>query len=136
MTSYTPTNGANLTSPVVNVVHIKSGVRGNVYGASKGVVGTAATVTANPQVNIGYDADATQLSSLKNYLNSINYTVPSSPRAIVSGSVFGGGDAATVIGNTEIFLRNKAKVFGNVYGGGNMGEVTGNTKVIVNGQNN
>ena len=134
LTSYTPTNGANLTSPVVNVVHIKSGVRGNVYGASKGVVGTAATVTANPQVNIGYDA--TQMSSLATYLSSVHYSVPTAPRAIISGSVFGGGDAATVIGNTEIFLRNKAKVFGNVYGGGNMGEVTGNTKVIVNGQNN
>ena len=134
LTSYTPTNGANLTSPVVNVVHIKSGVRGNVYGASKGVVGTAATVTANPQVNIGYDAS--QMSSLATYLNTVNYSVPAAPRAIISGSVFGGGDAATVIGNTEIFLRKKAKVFGNVYGGGNMGEVTGNTKVIVNGQNN
>ena len=132
-TGYKPTN-ASVTSPVVNVVHIKSGVRGNVYGASKGVVGTAATVTANPQVNIGYDA--TQMSSLATYLHDISYTVPDAPRAIISGSVFGGGDAATVIGNTEIFLRKKAKVFGNVYGGGNMGEVTGNTKVIVNGQNN
>ena len=130
LTSYTPSS-ASAISPVVNVVHIKSGISGNVYGASKGVVGTAATVTANPQVNIGYDA--TQMSS---YLSSVHYTVPAAPRAIISGSVFGGGDAATVIGNTEIFLRKKAKVFGNVYGGGNMGEVTGNTKVIVNGQNN
>ena len=133
LTSYTPTN-ASVTSPVVNVVHIKNGVRGNVYGGSKGVVGTAATVTANPQVNIGYDAD--QMTGLATYLNGISYTVPATSRAIISGQVFGGCDAAIVVGNTEVFLRKKAKVFGNVYGGGNMGEVTGNTKVIVNGQNN
>ena len=129
MTNYTPT-GSNVISPVVNVIHAKYGIGGNVYGGSKGVSGTEVDVMANPLVNIGYDA------SLNGYIPSTGanaYTVPLSPRAIVAGSVFGGGDAAKVQGNTAIFLRNKAKVFGNVYGGGNMGEVTGNTKVIVNG---
>lgn len=131
MTNYTPT-GSNVISPVVNVIHAKYGIGGNVYGGSKGVSGTEVDVMANPLVNIGYDA------SLNGYIPSTGanaYTVPLSPRAIVAGSVFGGGDAAKVQGNTAIFLRNKAKVFGNVYGGGNMGEVTGNTKVIVNGAN-
>ena len=131
MTNYTPT-GSNVISPVVNVIHAKYGIGGNVYGGSMGVSGTEVDVMANPLVNIGYDA------SLNGYIPSTGanaYTVPLSPRAIVAGSVFGGGDAAKVQGNTAIFLRNKAKVFGNVYGGGNMGEVTGNTKVIVNGAN-
>jgi len=126
MADYTPTSTATPT-PVVNVIHAKNGVSGNVYGGSKGVEGTAVNVNANPQVNIGYDA-----ASMSGLLTG--YTQPAGfPRAIIGGSVYGGGDAAVIQGNTEIYLRNRAKVFGNVYGGGNMGEVTGNTKVIVNG---
>ena len=133
LTDYTPTNSA-ITSPIVNIVHIKNGIRGNVYGGSKGAVGVATPtlLRANPQVNVGYDA------SMNTYIPSTGsnaYTVPSAPRAIISGDVFGGGDAATVEGNTIIFLRDRSKVFGNIYGGGNMGEVEGNTKVIVNGEN-
>ena len=132
LTDYTPTN-SSIISPVVNIVHIKNGIWGNVYGGSKGAIG-AATPTllrANPQVNVGYDA------SMDTYIPSTGsnaYSVPIAPRAIVSGSVFGGGDAATVEGSTIIYLRNRSKVFGNIYGGGNMGEVKGNTKVIVNGE--
>ena len=140
-TDYTPTYTpvapeTERISPVVNVVHAKYGIAGNVYGGSKGVEGTSepTKVTANPLVNIGYDA-----TSMNTYIPSAYLTdyssLLASPRAIVAGSVFGGGDAAKVVGNTAIFLRNRAKVFGNVYGGGNMGEVTGNTKVIVNGAN-
>ena len=90
-------------------------------------------VNSNPRVNIGYNSDMNgniPASYLSGYASLLT-----SPRAIVAGSVFGGGDAATVNGNTAIFLRNRAKVFGNVYGGGNMGVVTGDTKVIVNGEN-
>ena len=132
LTNYEPTN-SNIESPVVNVVHIKSGVSGNVYGGSKGAEGSVnpTIVQANPLVNIGYDA-----TSMDTYLpNTTIYPRPASPRAIVAGSVFGGGDAAKIQGNTTIFLRDRAKVFGNVYGGGNLGEVTGNTKVIVFGDN-
>ena len=133
LTDYTPTNSA-IISPVINIVHIKNGIRGNVYGGSKGAVGVATPtlLRANPQVNVGYDA------SMNTYIPSTGsnaYSVPSSPRAIISGDVFGGGDAATVEGNTIIYLRNRSKVFGNIYGGGNMGEVEGDTKVIVNGEN-
>ena len=134
LTDYQPTE-PSLVSPIVNVVHAKYGISGNVYGGSKGAEGAVppTNVRANPLVNIGYDA------SMNGYLPASYVSSYSSlltaPRAIVAGSVFGGGDAAQVEGNTAIFLRNRAKVFGNVYGGGNMGEVTGNTKVIVNGAN-
>lgn len=134
LTDYEPTN-SNAVSPIVNVVHAKYGVGGNVYGGSKGVVGTSAVVKANPLVNIGYDATSMNQYIPSTYITTYSSTLLASPRAIVAGSVFGGGDAAEVQGNTEILLRNRAKVFGNVYGGGNMGEVTGNTKVIVNGAN-
>ena len=147
LTSYAPSS-PTITSPIVNVVHIKNGITGNVYGGSKGKEGATGEdvtqVKANPLVNIGYDA-ATMNNSNNVYIQSYvsaHSSLIAAPRAIVSGSVFGGGDAAEVLGNTKVFLRNRAKVFGNVYGGGNMGEVKdnpdtdeveGNTKVIVNG---
>ena len=131
LTSYEP-DDATITSPVVNVVHIRNGVGGNVYGGSKGEVGVTTNVVSNPLVNIGYDATSMDGYIPATYLSTYSGLL-AAPRAIVAGSVFGGGDAAVVQGNTAIFLRNKAKVFGNVYGGGNMGEVLGDTKVIVNG---
>ena len=132
-TDYEPneiSSGVTPVSPIVNVVHAKYGISGNVYGGSKGKEDAAipTAVNSHPLVNIGYNSD------MNTYLPS-TYEVPASPRAIVAGDVYGGGDAAKVEGNTAIFLRNRAKVFGNVYGGGNMGEVSGNTKVIVNGDN-
>lgn len=134
LTDYEPTD-VTLVSPVVNLVHAKYGISGNVYGGSKGNVNATppTKVTANPLVNIGYDASSMSITFPSDY--PATNTLTNFPRAIVAGSVFGGGDAAKVVGNTAIFLRNRAKVFGNVYGGGNMGEVSGNTKVIVNGQN-
>ena len=51
----------------------------------------------------------------------------------VHGSVFGGGDASVVTGDTEVKILGNTKVYGNIYGGGNEGVVGGNTKVIVNG---
>ena len=130
--TYDPTPDTERITPVVNVIHAKNGVAGNVYGGSKGVEGTTVNVNANPLVNIGYDED-----SMSSYVPTGEDvpTVPPVSRSIIAGSVFGGGDAATVNGNTEINLRNRAKVFGNVYGGGNMGVVNGDTKVNVNGAN-
>lgn len=136
LTSYTPEN-ATITSPLVNVVHAKYGISGNVFGGSKGLVDIPATVNANPRVNLGYDSDMIDNTN-NTYLGTYVYDYSAllqSPRSIVAGSVFGGCDAAQVIGNTAVYLRNRSKVFGNVYGGGNMGEVTGNTLVIVNGAN-
>jgi hypothetical protein len=133
MTNYEPDsvivngNKVSIVSPIVNVMNIYSNITGNVYGGSKGVQGTEVTVKANPRVNIGYE------STMSGYVPS-GYTVPTSPKTTIQGSVFGGGDAAKVEGNTEIYLNKHAKVIGNVYGGGNMGEVDGDTKVIINGK--
>jgi len=141
-TNYTPTSALvpDHVSPIVNVIHAKYGILGNVYGGSKGIANAVGddvtTVTAYPLVNIGYDATSMEQYIPEDEPGNNVYTVPAYPRAIISGSVFGGGDAAKIDGNTVIYLRNRAKVFGNIYGGGNMGEVTGNTKVIVNGANN
>lgn len=135
--SYNPnavSSGVQPVSPIINVVHAKYGIGGNVYGGSKGKEGVTTTVNAHPLVNIGYDDDMDDNlpSAYVSFIGDEN-GLDDNTRAIIAGSVYGGGDAAQVQGNTAIYLRNRAKVFGNVYGGGNMGEVTGNTKVIVNG---
>jgi len=68
----------------------------NVFG---GGLGTSAVVTGNPQVTIG-DTDA-------------NHT------ATVGGSVYGGGDAGKIAGNTSVYVQNtNTKIAGNVFGGG------------------
>jgi len=138
--TFTPASGSERISPVVNVVHAKYGISGNVYGGSKGVEGATGedeTIVkeTSPLVNIGYDADmnGSLPSAYVDFISDEN-GLSNNTRVIIGGSVYGGGDAAKVQqGNTAIYLRNRAKVFGNVYGGGNMGEVDGNTKVIVNG---
>lgn len=134
---FTPASGSDRIAPVVNIVHAKNGISGNVYGGSRGLEGAsdedATVVQAHPLVNVGYDQDMNgYITPTSDYIDE-HSTLLASPRAIIAGSVFGGGDAAKVVGNTMIMLRNRAKVFGNVYGGGNMGVVTGDTKVIVNG---
>ncbi len=128
LTNYQPTN-PSLVSPIVNVVHAKYDILGNVYGGSKGEEEITTMVKANPRVNIGYESGMTGLPATSAY-NPASY----SRKTTIHGSVFGGGDAAKVEGNTEIHINKHAKVIGNVYGGGNMGEVDGNTKVIINGK--
>ncbi len=53
---------------------------------------------------------------------------------LVSGSVYGGGDASGISGsnhNVTVTLKDDTKVMGNVFGGGNEGEVEGSTEVNV-----
>ena len=108
-------------SPMVNILHgtvsydtinTDKGViytGGNVFG---GGFGSSATVTANPKVTIG-DKDHPE--------NVAN----------IHGNVYGGGNAADVIGNTHVVLDGTSKVNlnGNVYGGGHEAKVEGNAKV-------
>ena len=50
----------------------------------------------------------------------------------IDGSVYGGGDASKVDGNTEMNLL-KGSVNSDIYGGGNVADVGGNTKVFLLG---
>ena len=92
--------------PEVNIIN--GTVRENVYG---GGLGNTAEVTGNPVVTVGENT---------------------TKRAKVLGSVFGGGNAAPITGNTLVKILYKSRVYGNIYGGGNQGPINGNTKVIVN----
>ena len=138
VTAYTPTSSTAI-SPVVNVIHIahEQGIKGNVFGGAKG---STATVSANPQVNFGYNA-ATMTIPV-DYLPE-GYILPDPPRAYVTGSAFGGGDAAQVAGNTEVNVYNGVIVHKLVGGGNSLGVtgdvvnvgVTGNVVVNISGGN-
>ena len=97
-------------SPVINLIHIVKKertvngntvvygpIRNNVYGGAKG---GSATVTSNPQVNIGYVE-----SNMANLIPS-DYPNPNTltnwPSVTVNGNVFGGGEEASILGNTEV----------------------------------
>ena len=49
------------------------------------------------------------------------------------GSVFGGGNASKVIGNTHVHIQG-GTINGNVFGAGNQAEVTGKTEVVIGGE--
>ena len=108
-------NGTREFNPIVDIRHAK--VR-NVFGGGKGDpednTQMRGSVIGTPKVTIGDDYDP--------------------HRAVVNESVYGGGNAAKIIGSPWVVLKSLSKVMGNVYGGGNMGVVDGDTKVIVNGK--
>ena len=94
--------------PVVTVAN--GTVSGSVFG---GGLGATAIVYGNPQVTIG-DATAAYV-------------------AVVTGDVYGGGDAAAVNGTPVVHVINKTSTsIRDVYGGGNAANVTG-TNVTIDG---
>lgn len=119
-TPYTPdsvlVHGVKSTpiSPIVNVKHIRNGqsIQGCVFGGGNG---TQAVVTANPKVTIG-DSD-----------NTGHF-------ATIEENVYGGGNRAQVVGDTQVILdgsKSTVDIKGNVYGAGHGAEVDGNAKVEV-----
>lgn len=126
LADYAPTDGT-ITSPIVNVMHIKqaNGVRGNVFGG-----GNQATVAANPKVNIGYD-NATMADFLPDDCPDFS-DLTNWPSAYVTGNVFGGGNEAGAT-STVVNVHN-GTVMAGVYGGCNTtGTLTGNSEVNVLG---
>ena len=109
--------GGNLAACSVSPkVYINNGTVTNVFGGGKGdpsdtTEGTA-QVNGNPEVVIGDVTDASYC-------------------AVVTGNVYGGGDAAKVNGNTKVTYNddNSASTVANVFGGGNKAGVTGTADV-------
>ena len=128
LTPYTPTN-ASATSPTINVMHINQaeGIRGNVYGGGKGAT---AIVTAQPRVNIGYDATTMNALATVEYPAGIDRNTQYVAK--VAGSVFGGGDAAAVTGSPIVKIDKANSQVANLYGGGNEAGISGNTTITVN----
>lgn len=122
--------------PQVNVKSFTS--IGNIYG---GGYGAGATMVANPTVNVNvsngkfYDDNVSVVGENSETPN--HYPIPSHAKGKIGAiyNVFGGGNAAKVIGNTRVNIgtvdKTGADIRGNVYGGGNNAEVKGNTEVQI-----
>ncbi|MBO7436703.1 MAG: hypothetical protein J6T97_02670 [Bacteroidaceae bacterium] len=154
------TNGERRPGPTVNVKSFTS--IGEVYG---GGLGVEATVTGDTYVNINEAIITTdEEHSTKAYTGqTIEYsdgtevTLPIRPASQdgsmgVIGAVYGGGNAAKVIGNTNVNIATLETVYfeslttdktkqveganitGNIYGGGNQAEVTGKPTVTIGRQ--
>ena len=128
VTPYTPTD-PTVSSPTINVMHIKqaAGIRGNVYGGGKG---STAIVTANPHVNIGYDATTMASLATVEYPAGIDRNTQYVVK--VAGNVFGGGNAAAVTGSTTVKMERFNTQVANLYGGGNEAGISGNTSIAMN----
>ena len=150
--AYTTPEGKQ--DPTLNIRSFTS--IGNVYG---GGLGEDAKVKGNPTININVVKGANNEVEVWSYNGkTINFddgskvTLPVHEKGKIGaiGNVFGGGNAAEVIGNTQVNIgtatsvvfesltgaeRTKtvegADIRGNVYGGGNQAKVTGKTNVIV-----
>jgi hypothetical protein len=154
--------------PQVNVKSFTS--IGNIYG---GGFGSGATMVGNPTVNVnevvgtptnypstgdfdntGYKGKTITLDEGEETEHTVQ--LPSHTKGKIGSinNIFGGGNAARVIGNTNVNIGTRDKidyvtkgtaeesprtaipvvgadVRGNVYGGGNNAEVTGNTNVNI-----
>lgn len=152
---YTTPEGKH--DPIINLISFTS--IGNVFG---GGLGASAVVTGNPTVNINVeDGDHVNVEYKEKTIvfgNDYKVTLPLHKTGEIGaiGTVYGGGNAAAVIGNTTVNMTkgiventvfgggNAADVEGdtsvtildgtiggNVYGGGNQGDVTGETKVQI-----
>ncbi|MCR5139730.1 MAG: hypothetical protein K6B45_06170 [Bacteroidaceae bacterium] len=116
LAQYTIPSGKALAVNILNGT-----VTQNVYGGGKGDPAdhSKGQVTGNPVVTIG---DVTNLSN-------------SNIQAVVTGDVYGGGDAGDVVGVPQVNVINKCNTsIANVYGGGNAADVKG-TDVNIDGGN-
>lgn len=160
--AYTTPEGKD--DPIINLKSFTS--IGNVFG---GGLGDSAVVTGNPTVNInvasiGANANRENWSyngSTINFGNDYIVQLPVHEKGKIGviGTVYGGGNAAAVIGSTTVNMTNgiventvfgggnaadvegstsvtilDGTIGGNVYGGGNAGDVTGKTKVQIGKQ--
>ena len=143
--------------PTINIRSFTS--IGNVFG---GGLGEEAVVTGNPTININVvkgankDVEGWPYNDGRtiDFGDGSTVTLPVHEKGKIGaiGNVFGGGNAAAVIGNTQVNIgtattvtfesltgteaeRTKdvegADIRGNVYGGGNQAKVTGKTNVVI-----
>ena len=160
-------------SPVINVKSFTA--IGNIYG---GGYGMPATMIANPTVNVNevkgrwaeyvgvpsnygenYPYDANGYKGVTKEIDGDIVTIPSHEKGKIGAiqNVFGGGNQAAVIGDTNVNIGTEetvtfatdnpattdvnetvtpqtvegADIRGNVYGGGNAANVSGNTNVTI-----
>lgn len=130
---YTTPEGED--DPIINLISFTS--IGNVFG---GGFGENAVVKGNPTVNInvtsiGANANHENWSyngSIINFGNDYIVQLPVHEKGKIGviGTVYGGGNAAKVIGNTTVNM-TKGIVENTVFGGGNAADVEGSTSVTI-----
>ena len=111
---------------------------GNVFG---GGFGEGAVMYADPKVNVNMepgDYAATAVPAMMEELHlDASKTAPNPDKLGIIRNVFGGGDAATIAGDTYVNIATEANkgayIIGSVFGGGNAADVLGNTNVTVSG---
>ena len=155
-------NAAAYTTPIGKAdptINVKSFTSiGRIFG---GGLGATAIVTGNPTVNINevVGANATMTSTYAGTEITLSdgskVTLPAHESGKIGaiGTVFGGGNAAKVVGSTNVNIGTETTVVfespetasladrtktvvgvdirNNVFGGGNAADVTGNTNVVV-----
>lgn len=154
---YTTPEGKH--DPIINLISFTS--IGNVFG---GGFGEKAVVKGNPTVNIDVEegdnseSDWAYNGQTITFSDGSKVTLPVHEKGEIGaiGTVYGGGNAAKVIGNTTVNMKNgiventlfgggnaadvegdtsvtilDGTIGGNVYGGGNQGNVAGATKVQI-----
>ena len=108
---------SNTTAHDYPQVNIKNGtIGGSVFG---GGYGSTAIITGNPKVTIGD--------------NTSNTTY-----AAVTGNVYGGGDAAKVVGNTTVIYddTHASSQVANLFGGSNAANIEANSQISGTGNTN
>ena len=158
------TTPAGKTHPTINIKSFTS--IGRVFG---GGLGASATVTGNPLVNINEvvgdlagensayaGASMTEAQRTRTLPDGTTVTLPAHTKDKIGaiGTVFGGGNAAKVVGSPTVKIGTEATVdfvtkaknettprtgvtvvgadiTGDVFGGGNQAEVTGNSNVTI-----
>ena len=111
---------------------------GNVFG---GGLGAPAKMYANPTVNVnmkpGRWAETAVPAMMEELHLDVTKTAPNPDNLGIIRNVFGGGDAATIAGDTHVNIATEsgksAYIIGSVFGGGNAADVLGNTNVTVSG---
>ena len=97
-------------NPTINVKAFTS--IGNIYG---GGYGREAILVGNPQVNINevYGKQKETVISTGYHLGGNSYPVPSHDKDAIGAinNVFGGGNAAQVVGNTQVNIGTKSEEF-------------------------
>ena len=135
---------AKYADPVINVISATK--IGTIYG---GGLGKSAVVYGSPHVNVNMEPG--KVNGNYEYVQDVSDpdneayatgTETALPLGEI-GTVYGGGNAAKVVGKTYVHIgtakdelgnplsRKSAQITGDVFGGGNEADVTGNTEVIV-----
>ena len=129
LAAYTPTY-SSLLSPRVNIINAT--VNEAVFG---GGYGTTAVVNANPWVVVGADRVKNMAGSAIAPVSNLAVAIGSEKNPLgrtLMGDIFGGGNAAMVVGDPYVVIKGtRTKVSNNVYGGGNAATVVGNTDIQV-----